>query len=177
MSTHECILSTFERALSALKGGMVVRKLRYHTVMGRHSDCPRDTSAKADVGPHLRVSSKGSQRSESGTLVMAHGTTLPLPHLEGPSATLQGGGRCRTPEYTHGGRPGKSGFGAHLSVFFLGLWPPNSSVFWNGLLGPPGFIRFPVTASKNGNKIGKNPIFLLGSAQAVRTAPAIERSC
>ena len=23
--------------------------------MGRHSDCPRDTSAKADVGPHLRV--------------------------------------------------------------------------------------------------------------------------
>ena len=83
----------------------------------------------------------------------------------------------RTPEYTHGGRPGKSGFGAHLSVFFLGLWPPNSSVFWNGLLGPPGFIRFLVTACKNGNKIGKNPDFLLGSAQAVRTAPAIERSC
>ena len=75
------------------------------------------------------------------------------------------------------GRPGKSGFCAHLSTFFLGLRPPNSSIFWNGLLGPPGFIRFPVTASKNGNKIGKNPIFLLGSARAVRTAPAIERSC
>ena len=70
-----------------------------------------------------------------------------------------GAGSRRTPEYTHGCRPGKSGFGAHLSTFFLGLRPPNSSIFWNGLLGPPGFIHFPVTASKKGNEIGKNPIF------------------
>ena len=110
-------------------------------------------------------------------LFRAYSTKADQTPASKPAARFSASARSRTPEYTHGGRPGKSGFGAHLSVFFLGLWPPNSSVFWNGLLGPPGFIRFPVTASKNGNKIGKNPIFLLGSTQAVRTAPAIERSC
>ena len=36
--------------------------------MGRHSDCPRDTSAKADVGPHLRVSSPACHSSDMMSL-------------------------------------------------------------------------------------------------------------
>ena len=141
-----------------------------HLIEGGNTDEEKDISTKCGRGkrglgsesgwppgavswaPHPSIR-KGQNRRE---------------HAQRTSADLRGSewagwGRLgRTPEYTHGGRPGKSGFGAHLSVFFLGLWPPNSSVFWNGLLGPPGFIRFPVTASKNGNKIGKNPIFSSG---------------